>query len=163
MLPLPRPRIRKVMKRITIYSLVVGLIFPFTQAAWGQQAGPVQPPPSGAVAQNFSGGHSAADVANTYNPIALGAAPAGTRKAPRWRTFSSPQTHDLARSILTRGGEDVNFNDADPSDSAARSTPVTSKLSRNEVVAGSWPNTGILSNEPSSRHRCRSATSSRAP
>jgi hypothetical protein len=59
MLPLPRPRIRNVMKRIAIYALVVGLIFPFTQVARGQQAGPVKPPPSGAVAQNSSGGISA--------------------------------------------------------------------------------------------------------
>jgi hypothetical protein len=40
------PKIRNVMKRIAIYALVVGLIFPFTQVAQGQQAGPVQPPPS---------------------------------------------------------------------------------------------------------------------
>ena len=64
------PKIRYVMKRIAIYALVVGLIFPFTQVARGQQAGPVQPPPSGAVAQNSSGGPSASDVANDNNPIA---------------------------------------------------------------------------------------------
>ena len=58
------------MKRIAIYALVVGLIFPFTQVARGQQASPVQPPPSGAVAQHSSGGPSASDVANANNPIA---------------------------------------------------------------------------------------------
>jgi hypothetical protein len=58
------------MKRIAIYALVVGLIFPFTQVAQGQQAGPVQPPPLGPVAQSSSGGPSASDVANANNPIA---------------------------------------------------------------------------------------------
>jgi hypothetical protein len=64
------PKIRNVMKRIAIYALVVGLIFPFTQVARGQQAGPAQPTPSGAVAQNSSGGPSTSDVANANNPIA---------------------------------------------------------------------------------------------
>ena len=64
MLPLPRPRIRNVMKRIAIYALVVGLICPFTQIARGQQAGPVLPPPSGAAAQNSSGGPSASDCSD---------------------------------------------------------------------------------------------------
>ena len=36
------PKTRNVTKRIAIYALVVGLIFPFTQVARGQQAGPVQ-------------------------------------------------------------------------------------------------------------------------
>jgi hypothetical protein len=58
------------MKRTTIYALIVGLIFAFTQVARGQQSGAVQPPPSGAVAQNSSGGPSASDVANANNPIA---------------------------------------------------------------------------------------------
>ncbi|MGD0442837.1 MAG: hypothetical protein ABSA39_02775 [Edaphobacter sp.] len=57
-------------KRIAIYALAGGLIFPFTQVARGQQADPVQPPQSGAVAQNSSGGPSASDVANANNPIA---------------------------------------------------------------------------------------------
>jgi hypothetical protein len=58
------------MKRTTIYALIIGLIFAFTQVARGQQSGAVQPPPSGAVAQNSSGGPSASDVANANNPIA---------------------------------------------------------------------------------------------
>jgi hypothetical protein len=44
------------MERIAICALGVGLIFPFTQVARGQQARHVQPPSSGAVAQNSSGG-----------------------------------------------------------------------------------------------------------
>ena len=58
------------MKRTTIYALIIELIFAFTQVARGQQSGAVQPPPSGAVAQNSSGGPSASDVANANNPIA---------------------------------------------------------------------------------------------
>ena len=58
------------MKRIAIYALVVGLIFPITQIARSQQAGPAQPPPSEAVAQNSSGGPSASDDANANNPNA---------------------------------------------------------------------------------------------
>ena len=58
------------MKLIAIYATVVWLVVSFTQVARGQQAGPLQPPPSGAVAQNSSGGPSASDVANANNPIA---------------------------------------------------------------------------------------------
>ena len=35
-------------------------------------------------------------------------------RPPRRRIFSSPPTCDLAGSILTRGEEDVNFDDANP-------------------------------------------------
>lgn len=58
------------MKRIAIYALIIGLIVPLTEFARGQQAGPVQPTPSGTVAQSSSGGPSASDVANANNPIA---------------------------------------------------------------------------------------------
>ena len=57
-------------KWITIYALIIGLICPFTQVARGQQASPVQPPPSGVVTQSSTGGPSASDVANANNPIA---------------------------------------------------------------------------------------------
>jgi hypothetical protein len=70
MLPLLRSRIRNVVKRIVIYALVVGLIFPFPQVARGQESGPVQPRPSGIVTQGSTGGPSASDVANANNPIA---------------------------------------------------------------------------------------------
>ena len=32
--------------RVSICTLIVGLICPFTQAARGQESGPVQPPPA---------------------------------------------------------------------------------------------------------------------
>ncbi len=35
---------------VTIYTLIVGLICGFAQAARGQQSGPVQPPPTGMMA-----------------------------------------------------------------------------------------------------------------
>ena len=38
-------------KRTTIYALIIGLIFPFTQVARGQQPGPVKPPPSAMIVE----------------------------------------------------------------------------------------------------------------
>src|SRR5580692_2038623 len=66
------PKIR-IMKYISIYALIIGLIGPFTQAARGQQSGPSQPPPSAMSAQNpetSAGGSSESDVAAANNPIA---------------------------------------------------------------------------------------------
>jgi hypothetical protein len=34
---------------VAIYTLIVGLIYGFAQAARGQQSGPVQPPPTGTI------------------------------------------------------------------------------------------------------------------
>ncbi|HWY59705.1 MAG TPA: hypothetical protein VNZ03_34905 [Terriglobales bacterium] len=60
------------MKRITIYVLLIGLIWPFTQVARGQESGPVQPPPATMVeeSQRSAGGASESDVATANNPIA---------------------------------------------------------------------------------------------
>lgn len=60
------------MKSIKIYAVIIGLIWPFTQAARGQQSGPVQPPPATLVEgpQRSTGGPSESDVATANNPIA---------------------------------------------------------------------------------------------
>ena len=52
------------MKSITIYVLLIGLIWPFTQAARGQESGSVQPPPAKMVeeSQRSAGGTSEFDV-----------------------------------------------------------------------------------------------------
>jgi hypothetical protein len=58
---------------VAIYTLIIGLICAFAQAARGQQSGPVQPPPTGMTAessQDSGGGQSESDVATANNPIA---------------------------------------------------------------------------------------------
>ena len=60
-------------KSITIYTLFIGLICPFTQVAGGQQSSPAQPPPSEMIAeraQSSVGTASESDVATANNPIA---------------------------------------------------------------------------------------------
>jgi len=54
------------------YSLIIGLISVLTQAARGQQSGPVQPPPATMVeeSQRRAGVSSESDVATANNPIA---------------------------------------------------------------------------------------------
>ena len=58
--------------RVSICTLIIGLICPFTQVAGGQQSDPVQPPPATMVEgpQRSTGGVSASDVATANNPIA---------------------------------------------------------------------------------------------
>ena len=58
--------------RVSICTLIIGLIYPFTQVARGQQSGPVQPPPARIVeeSQRSAGGPSESDVATANNPIA---------------------------------------------------------------------------------------------
>ena len=58
--------------RVSICTLIIGLICPFTQVARGQQSGPVQPPPTMMVEgpQRSAGGSSESDVATANNPIA---------------------------------------------------------------------------------------------
>jgi len=58
--------------RITMYTLTIGLIYSLTQAAWGQQSAPVQPPAATLVegSQRSTGGPSPSDVATANNPIA---------------------------------------------------------------------------------------------
>lgn len=66
------PKIR-IMKSISIYALIIGVMWPFAQAARGQQSGPSQPPPSAMSAQSpesSAGGASESDVAAANNPIA---------------------------------------------------------------------------------------------
>ena len=50
--------------RVSICTLIIVLICPFTQAAPGQEARPVQPPPARMVdeSQRSSGGSSESDV-----------------------------------------------------------------------------------------------------
>jgi hypothetical protein len=58
---------------VAICTLIIGLICGFAQAARGQQSGPVQPPPTGMIAessQDSGGGQSESDVATANNPIA---------------------------------------------------------------------------------------------
>ena len=58
--------------RVTISTLIIELICPFTQVARGQQSDPVQPPPATMLEgpQRNTGGVSASDVATANNPIA---------------------------------------------------------------------------------------------
>jgi len=58
--------------RVTICTLIIGLICPFTQIARGQQSDPVQLPPATMVEgpQRNTGGVSSSDVATANNPIA---------------------------------------------------------------------------------------------
>jgi hypothetical protein len=61
-----------VRNRLSICTLIIGLICPFTQVARGQQSDPVQPPPATMVEgpQRSTGGVSESDVATANNPIA---------------------------------------------------------------------------------------------
>jgi len=58
--------------RVSICTLIIGLICPFTQVARGQQSDPVQPPPATMVEESLrrAGGSSESDVATANNPIA---------------------------------------------------------------------------------------------
>ena len=58
--------------RVSICTLIIGLICPFTQVARGQQSDPVQPPPATMVeeSQRRAGVSSESDVATANNPIA---------------------------------------------------------------------------------------------
>ena len=59
--------------RVSICTLIIGLICPFTQVARGQQSGPVQPPPSGMIAERSEscvGGPSESIMATANNRIA---------------------------------------------------------------------------------------------
>ena len=58
--------------RVIIYTLIIGLICGFAQAAWGQQSGPVPPSPATMVRgpEGIAGGPSESDVATANNPIA---------------------------------------------------------------------------------------------
>jgi hypothetical protein len=57
---------------VAIYTLIIGLICGFAQAARGQQSDPVQPPPDTMVEgpQGSTRGPSESDVATANNPIA---------------------------------------------------------------------------------------------
>jgi hypothetical protein len=58
--------------RVSICTLIIGLICPFTPVARGQPSGPVQPP-SATIAeepQKSHGEHSESEVATANNPIA---------------------------------------------------------------------------------------------
>ena len=58
--------------RVSICTLIIVLICPFTHAAREQEAGPVQPPPARMVeeSQRSSGGSSESDVAIANDSIA---------------------------------------------------------------------------------------------
>jgi hypothetical protein len=58
--------------RVSICTLIIGLICPFTQVARGQQSDPVQPPPATMVEESLrrAGGSCESDVATANNPIA---------------------------------------------------------------------------------------------
>jgi hypothetical protein len=58
--------------RVIIYTLIIGLICGFAQAARGQQSGPVPPSPATMVRgpEGTAGGPSESDVATANNPIA---------------------------------------------------------------------------------------------
>jgi hypothetical protein len=59
--------------RTSFCVLIIGLICTVTQAARGQQPGPVQPPPSPMIVErsdSSAGGRSESDVATANNPIA---------------------------------------------------------------------------------------------
>jgi len=92
-------------KRTTIYALIIGLIFPFTQVARGQQSGPA---PSGMVAQSFSGGPSASDIANANNPIApMNAIFFQNYYAPNFNGMPGPSNLLDLRALLVSGKQIV--------------------------------------------------------
>ena len=81
-------------KSITICALVVGLIGLFTAVAWGQQAGPAQPPAAGMIAgssQDSAGGPSESDVAKANNS-----------SESRWRSWERFGLDSAYRSLLAR-------------------------------------------------------------
>ena len=93
--------------RISICTLITGLICPFTQAARGKPPGPVKPPPSATIVErpnSSAGGRSESDVANANNPIApMNALYFQNYYAPTAYSASGPSNLLDLRSVVVSG------------------------------------------------------------